>query len=698
VLSPPASRIFESDLLNDKKNPRSGRRSDAHEFIFHEQGEEWLRIPISYLVKLSLADVLGSQKKLPRWIRQTGIHLLDHFSSDNTSPETFSFHVVPLRPRTGLGKALARETAKRYLLTHLLLMYANEHFGLKASGQEALIYFSPHPPMRQKWLNGCISDSFYRKLFMSPCLSGWDRGESKRDYMHLCHQVLSRSQSNAVAKLREAGILSSDLVALTNLSNISLANNGIHISLGSLKLTSCLEHGSLRFNQWAEKHVGDLAIKIAEHFLPLFVGTFSAAPYRLDFPDFRPEKALGFLPHELDYTHLRMIWRRWRRKADLKVLGQPVTPTGLGWLDRAISALCGLKGDFIPDFRLIDYLVSVMSTDESPALDGKMGNDERLRKDLSDLGIFDQKMSLYLLYRLRKFSEMGFSGFEGRHYSLFESLEQDMGMATNLQTLITALAFKYMAQGDLTHSHIPDSPHLESERRQIFFGAAIGIPTFYVRRETTNLLLKRIVERTRRLRPSHRYPGYLRVYNMEFRRALVQILLEDASDLIEMLDLGEMMRDLQARLDDPDQYSAFGKLTREILREANIDSPMKLDAYDFNQAAERYYRNRLRIKHIQEAFRLVEEDFRQIASGREDLTAIERESLRFILQDQSLPNFLSAMGAQVIEGGISADRLRRIINLLLVSVHHDIKQAETITKGAEGFEDAAPSVYRAGYR
>jgi hypothetical protein len=185
---------------------------------------------------------------------------------------------------------------------------------------------------------------------------------------------------------------------------------------------------------------------------------------------------------------------------------------------------------------------------------------------------------------------------------------------------------------------------------------------------------------------------------MEFRRALVQILLEDASDLIEMLDLGEMMRDLQARLDDPDQYSAFGKLTREILREANIDSPMKLDAYDFNQAAERYYRNRLRIKHIQEAFRLVEEDFRQIASGREDLTAIERESLRFILQDQSLPNFLSAMGAQVIEGGISADRLRRIINLLLVSVHHDIKQAETITKGAEGFEDAAPSVYRAGYR
>ena len=39
---------------------------------------------------------------------------------------------------------------------------------------------------------------------------------------------------------------------------------------------------------------------------------------------------------------------------------------------------------------------------------------------------------------------MGFSGFEGRHYSLFESIMDDMGEAANLQTLVTALAFKYM--------------------------------------------------------------------------------------------------------------------------------------------------------------------------------------------------------------------------------------------------------------
>jgi hypothetical protein len=31
------------------------------------------------------------------------------------------------------------------------------------------------------------------------------------------------------------------------------------------------------------------------------------ALYRLDFWDFHPEKALEFLPHEPDFTHLRMI-------------------------------------------------------------------------------------------------------------------------------------------------------------------------------------------------------------------------------------------------------------------------------------------------------------------------------------------------------------------------------------------------------
>jgi hypothetical protein len=79
--------------------------------------------------------------------------------------------------------------------------YANRHFQLTASGQRVVLYFAPHPPVRQKMLNGMISDAFYRELFMNPCLSGWAQGESKFLYMNLCHQVLSRSQLNIIPKL-----------------------------------------------------------------------------------------------------------------------------------------------------------------------------------------------------------------------------------------------------------------------------------------------------------------------------------------------------------------------------------------------------------------------------------------------------------------------------------------------------------------
>jgi hypothetical protein len=143
------------------------------------------------------------------------------------------------------------------------------------------VYHVPHPPVRQTELSSRISDSFYREPFMSPCLSGWDDGEAKADYMHLCHQVLSRSQLNSVAKLREAGIISNNLIVLPSLSNVSLANNGIHIAYGSRTLTRAIADGPEGESRGEEKRLGDLAIKILEHFLVLFVGTYSAAPYRI---------------------------------------------------------------------------------------------------------------------------------------------------------------------------------------------------------------------------------------------------------------------------------------------------------------------------------------------------------------------------------------------------------------------------------
>ena len=294
-LSPHALNTFLADLKIGERGELKRHRADSVKFTFEQGGETWLRIPISYALKLALADLVGTQPYMPEKMSQEAKRLLRHFSNDNTSPETTSFHVVGSRERNLVGRQVARESARRFLFTSLLMSWANHRFGLLESGQRALVYHAPHPPVRQTELSSCISDSFYRELFMSPCLSGWDDGEAKADYMHLCHQVLSRSQLNSVAKLREAGIISNNLIVLPSLSNVSLANNGIHITMGSRALSGAIETlGSVEAEQ-EEKRLGDLAIKIFEHFLPLFVGTYSAAPYRLDFAEFHPEKLLSFL-------------------------------------------------------------------------------------------------------------------------------------------------------------------------------------------------------------------------------------------------------------------------------------------------------------------------------------------------------------------------------------------------------------------
>ena len=693
LLSDEAQQVFQHDLLADKQVNDGEQRSDHRRFLFtHTDGEQWLRLPISYLIKIALADVVGVQPDLHPLLKQTAQRLQGHYLNDNTSPETFSFNVVNFSAQTGQGRGLARETAKRFLLTQLLTTYANEQFGLKASGQQAQIYCAPHPPQRQKQLNEMIPDTFYRELFMSPCLSGWDKGEEKHKYMHLCHQVLSRSQLNAVAKLREAGIITNNLVVLPNLSNISLANNGSHISLGSNLLTKAMADPDSPFGAQQEKYCGDLAIKIQEHFMPLFAANFSGAPYRLGFEDFHPEKALGFLAHELDFTHLRMLWRRWQKKASLKVMGRSVTPFGPDWLDRPLSKLFGLKGDFVPDFRLVDYPVGFLSSDESPALNGQLGNQQKLSADLDAMGVFDSRMSLYQFFKMREFANMGFSGFEGRHYSLFAGFEEDMGAATTLQTLITALAFKYMATGRYDHRHIPDRPSIESERRQIFFGHALGLPTFFVKRTTRNRFLLHIIRKTKNVRHSRRYNGYLRIYQKDYCRALIQVLEEDGAELIEQMGCRDLIADLRRRIEHPQQFSVSGRLTSDILHSLGAKDPLKVPATEFNSGAETFYRTTLRQRHTKEALRLFRHDLSLLERAAID-HPLYQHTLKAVCGENSLLRRFDHLAAAANDEQISGNDLLSLINLVILSVRNDQKCDQQKVNNRD--EESAPSVYRA---
>lgn len=663
-----ARKQLHHDLLADKKHPEGPKREDIHRFSVSIKGQTWLRLPISYLLKLALADAIGNSMPISSVIFKTGRDLLPHFLSDNTSPEILSF-TIPRSADGRVGRLAAHEAARSFLLGQILVQYANTSLGLQESGQKCLLYNAPHAPHRQKKLNEIVPDGFYRHLFMSPCLSGWDRGEEKHQYMALCHRTLSRSQLNTIGKLKDAGIITNNLVTLPNTSNTCLANNGTHVSLGSRLLTALAAENSSGFNATVEKYLGDLVIKIVEHFLPLFVTTYTAAPYRIEFTDFHPEKVLGFLPHELDYTHLRMLWRRWQKKASLGFCGHTFTPFGPRALDTLLARCFGLHGDLVPDFRLIDYLVTLLSTETSPALSGQVGNQLRLKQELAEMGVFDQRMAMYLPYRQREFSTIGYSGFEGRSYSLFHSLLGDMAGAVDLQNLITALAYQYIIEERVGHGDIPDQPSVESERRQIFFAGAIGIPTFFVRADTPNRFLRKILSRVRNQRNSHRYKGYIRIKLDEYRLALLEVIEQDGKKLIEELGMAETLQDLRHRLTDQ-SATALDRLIRGTMQAGGSrKKPHKVPADSFNGASEHYYRTTLKRLHSSEGLTVLAEDcdclekagdphLRQILGGIERHCSgadYIREHTEALLNETASPEILHCL-LQICLAVIHAER------------------------------------------
>lgn len=693
LLSRYADSILRHDLLADKSCPEGGSRSDCHRFLFQREGEKWLRVPVSYLLKLALADAVSNGRGWPDAITgqeggsgrpelnfplflQTGKRLMEHLISDNTSPEIISFFVTGSHKEELPGYEAAQETARRFFVIQLFAQYANRQFELQQNGQTCHLYLAPNPPLRQKRLNDLVSDAFYRELFLNPCLSGWQHGEEKNRYMALCHRTLSRSQLNTIAKLKEAGIVTNNLVVLPNTSNTCLANNGTHITLGSRILSQCYGEQPGQSGSSHEKYFGDLVIKIVEHFLPLFVTTVSAAPYRLGFSDFHPEKALGFLPHELDYTHLRMLWRRWKKKAEVRFCGHGFTPLGPERVDRLISRVLRLRGDYIPDVRLIDYLVALQSVEQSPALDGMAGNQERLKQDLADMGVFDTHMAMYLPYRMRELARMKFSGFEGRHYSLFPRLLKDMSRAVNLQTIVTALAYHWVASGTVRHHHIPDNPFVESERRQIFFAASIGLPTFFVHADTGNHLLRRILGRVQGQRHSRRYKGYIRVGIAAYQQACLQTIREEGGWLLDASGVKEELARMQMILAGK-KKTAADRLTGNILESKGMrGSAMDLDASAFNEAAERYYRTTLWTDHMEEGLRVLSEDGRRF--DREDNQVTGRMA-EIVTGGCSVTAYIDRFGPRVISGKATAGEIQRLILLSLLIIEQKQRQQE---KGA----------------
>ncbi len=661
TISDYANSIIQYDFLSDKSSPNSSLRKDVSLYIIKKNGKKYYRFPISYFLKVALADFLGNDKNLNTYSKELIKKLLNNFSNDNTSPEITSFYVV--KDSKDFGDLISRENCKRFLFTQLLCLYGNKKFNLKDFGQRVLIYHAPLTPIRQRYLNEIIPDSLYRELFMSPCLSGWDKGEEKKHYMELCHLSLSRSYLNTISKLKDAGIIRNNLIVLPNTSNTCLTNNGIHISIGSKMLTSKIKENPSYHH--IEKYFSDLVVKVVEHFIPLITANYSASPYRLSFRDLHPEKMLGFLPHELDFTHLRMIYRRWMKKVKNKFFWTRITPFGPEFIDSIIEKLFMLKGDFIPDYRLIDFFIAPLSTDSSPAFNGKVGNQKRLKLELKESGIFDDRLSFYAIFRGRLVKEYGFHGFEGRFYSCFYDLYNDMKHSVNLQALFIYIAYNLILNGEITHNDIPDDPFVESERRQIFFANAIGIPTVYIHKQSKNNFLMKILSYTKSSRSSRRYPSYIRVEIEDYLKALYSLIVKEYLHIVNDLDIKESLCDLKTRLEDISKRTSQ-KLIAKILSDFRVKSPLDIEADKFNKNMEIFYREDLRIKHIKEGFKILLEELTEVNNYAPYLNKTS------ILNN--IINFIENIQESVIKETITLDELEKLLCIMSLNFCYEIEK------------------------
>src|SRR5262249_62246361 len=123
-----------------------------------------------------------------------------------------------------------------------------------------------------------------------------------------------------------------------------------------------------------------------------------------------------------------------------------------------------------------------------------------------------------------------------------------------------------MAAGMVRHIDIPDDPTTESERRQLLFGSALGLPACNVRVDGHNRLLSRILSKTVKTRPSRRYGDHLRVRLADYREALLEVIREDAPDLIEAFGAEPLIESVHRRLAEPDAHGVAGARHKEELQ------------------------------------------------------------------------------------------------------------------------------------
>ncbi|MEM6456650.1 MAG: hypothetical protein AAF772_16285, partial [Acidobacteriota bacterium] len=522
------------------------------------------RLPAGDALRLALIDALDAAGGGDVRAVEAAIETLAGcFSNDNTAPETASLYVQDGSD----GRAVAAEAALRHLLVQLLTAWVNAAWGVRDEGQRLSVFAHPTPTVELRRLGDALSPDDFREALLNPCL-GWPSGPSKAAYMHLCHRVLGQHPARAEDALAAAGCAparDADRRAAARAAQVSLVHNGLHLSLGSRRLSAA---GA---PEAAVARVLAASVPEVEAFLPLFVGTFSAAPRALAPEDCTPLRRLAHAAHAIDADGLRGLWQGWSRRSD----GRRSWRMRLGFGRRAAPAL-------LRDARLLDFPVALAARDGISAFDGRVDGDVRLAQTLDNAGIFDRRMSLYLPLKLRLRSRHGFAGLEGRMHSLCPRFA-DLAQLAQLQRLLQAHAMRMTAEtagaGDAqARLRRRLTPAAERARRLPMLAAALGAEHFVIDAATDDPAVDAALRRTigaRRLAD-----GRLRVPTEAYRLALLGHLADAGRATVAALGADDTLRDLRQRLEAPDTESADGQLRAALRGElgGRIDDPAMFQA------------------------------------------------------------------------------------------------------------------------
>jgi hypothetical protein len=115
-------------------------------------------------------------------------------------------------------------------------------------------------------------------------------------------------------------------------------------------------------------------------------------------------------------------------------------------------------------------------------------------------------------------------------------------------------------------------------------------------------------------------------------------------------------------------------MTKSVMENFKKKSPIDINAKDFNESMEDYYRHTLRLKHLKEAWNEVIQEFKklELISFRDRKI---KKAVLSVLKNESPYEFLEKRKKNFFENSLTQFEISKLISLMLIVLSTDIKSS-----------------------